>query len=112
MPTDAEISAFLDAKEPAKPVSGVVSDEDIGSFLDKPAEIIEKKAKTTDEWYKPAIDIGAGATDSFLNLLDIPNSAYNWSAEKLGLDYRFPSTRDLGAELGIGYSEAAEHDTV
>ena len=57
------------------------------------------------------IQWGAGFNDNLLNTLDIPNQAFNWAAEKLGVDYRVPSTRDLGEELRIGYSREEEPDT-
>jgi len=109
--SDEEIGQWLDQEEPKKQPSVTATDNEIEAFLDDKPVQKDTPVKEKDEWTKPISDIGAGATDSFLNLLDIPNSVYNWGAEKLGLDYRFPSTRDLGSELGIGYKEGEEPDT-
>ena len=107
--TDKEISSWLDA-EPPPIVEEDDNDDELGAFLETKDEPLKEEA-VPDEWYKPAIDIGAGATDAFLNLLDVPNDIYNWAAEKLGSEYRIPSTRDLGAQLKMGYAEGDEPDT-
>jgi len=107
--TDKEISSWLDA-EPSVVVDEKAGDDEIGSFLET-QEVAPEEEGIPDAWYKPGLDIGAGATDQFLNLLDIPNDVYNWAAEKLGSEYRIPSTRDLGAKLRMGYAEGEEPDT-
>ncbi len=111
--TDEEISKWLDTEDVVQNESSTATDDEISSFLDdKTKETTRPVTSVTDNSIEKAVsDFGAGATDQFLNLLDIPNSVYNWSAEKLGSDSRFPSTRDLGAELGIGYAEGDEPDT-
>ncbi len=112
MATEEEISNWLDKEDTVIENPSVASDDEIASFLDDKTADVEKPVVTEDDSLSKIVsDFGAGATDQFLNLLDIPNSVYNWSAEKLGSDSRFPSTRDLGKELGIGYAEGEEPDT-
>jgi hypothetical protein len=109
-----EISSWLD-QTPEIEESPLVNEADIESYLDKPAEqVTEKEQETHDNWYTPVVQTAAGFNDEVLDLLDlfvIPDEAFNWAADKMGVDFRIPGAREIGADLDIGYAEGDEPDT-
>lgn len=106
---------FLDGKVQPEAKKPIADDSAIDSFLDgkevKNEPAVKPRASSNTNIYKAPIEYAAGFNDELLNTLDLPNDAFNWAAEKLGVNFRIPSTRDLGSDLRIGYKEGEEPDT-
>jgi hypothetical protein len=112
--TEEDILNFIESQSiPQKTEEEGVSEDEIAAYAEsyapEEAQIEEPKAK--EPFYQPIKEQAMGMTDSFINLLDIPNSAFDWAAEKVGSDVRVGSLRTLGAEAGIGTARGEEPDT-
>lgn len=123
---EEKIDAFLEGKDTE------FDDEAIDAFLDSdettasPPDVQEaaKQASrssrggvvgdtTAHDAWVGLNQWAAGANDVFLNTLGLPGDAYNWVAGKLGVEgrvYGSQHLRELGEEIGIGYSKGKEPD--
>lgn len=112
--TDQQISDFLDADDNDSP--------DVSNFIEPDASQGAQEASAKDpqdvitappsELTQGAFDVAQGFNDAFLNLLDVPNDLFDWTAEKLDSDLRVGSIRNLSAStIGVGTREGEERKT-
>ena len=91
------------SKQPEKPTAELTAGEAVfqGEGRNKPDPTLGQKT----------FELGSGATDYLLDLLNLPNDVFNYAAEKLGSNTRVASLRDLGADWGMANREGEEPDT-
>ena len=105
------VDNFLDGQVEQPKVDNKAVDNFLDGKVEKKEEAIKPRIEESEKWYQAPMEVGAGFNDKLLNTLDLPNDLFNWSAEKLGIDVKIPSTRQLGSDLRIGYPEGEEPDT-